>query len=176
MAIIALPFAALCVFIIPKPKEAIFIDETAAGKDVHVVARKARFDWGGTFFQISAIALLVYGLTSSNTKGWKEAGTITTVILGVLLFGVFFWWETRVHPIDALIAPALWKIPNFWNITVFALGLAFWVRLMDKSASLKEPTSDWLTSLCLSVYSTSPPRCRCRSSSSSSGFLARVRS
>ena len=70
MAIVALPFSVLCIFIIPKPKEAIFIDEAAAAKEGHVVARKARFDWGGTFFQISAIALLVYGLTSSNTNGW----------------------------------------------------------------------------------------------------------
>lgn len=132
MAIVAGPLSLLCVFIIPKPKEAIFVDEGTGNLDKDgqvVVARKARFDWGGTFLQISSIALLVYGLTSSNTNGWKQAGTITTVIIGVLLFPVFFWWESRMHPIDALIRPSLWKIPNFPQITVFALGLAFWVSI-----------------------------------------------
>jgi hypothetical protein len=106
ISIVSLPFAILCVFIIPKPREAVF-SVPVNGKETDgttLTMRKAKFDWGGTFFQIASIALTVYGLTSANYKGWKKAETLAPLLIGIALFPCFFLWEARMDPIDALVS------------------------------------------------------------------------
>ncbi|KAL7417151.1 major facilitator superfamily domain-containing protein [Mrakia frigida] len=125
ITLISIPFAIICIFIIPKPKEAVFVVVPHSNGEPTIV-RKARFDYGGTFFQIASITLLIYALTEANVKGWDSAGSIATLIIGVLLFPVFFWMESRAGEVDALIRPSLWKIPNFTLITLYSFSLAFW--------------------------------------------------
>lgn len=69
ITLISIPFAIICIFIIPKPKEAVFVVVPHSNGEPTIV-RKARFDYGGTFFQIASITLLIYALTEANVKGW----------------------------------------------------------------------------------------------------------
>jgi len=43
----------------------------------------------------------------------REPAAISTVIIGGLLFPVFFYWESKIDPLDALLDPAVWDLPNF---------------------------------------------------------------
>lgn len=124
----------------PAPKDGVVVPEQ----------RKPKMDYLGTFLQTAAIVLLVFGLTEANVKGWNQPTTIATVVIGAVLFPVFYLWfvlslagsplsgpmltsascisyrESYIDPRDALLAPQLWRIPNFALLTVFGLSIGFW--------------------------------------------------
>ncbi|KAL7417328.1 major facilitator superfamily domain-containing protein [Mrakia frigida] len=126
--IIATPLAIACVFLIPDPKTIRHVEPPVALVDgVEVpAARGPRMDYLGTCLQTAAIVLLIFGLTQANVKGWRDPTTISTVVLGALLFPCFFYWQSRINPIDALLSPSLWKIPNFTLLIIFALSMGYW--------------------------------------------------
>jgi hypothetical protein len=48
------------------------------------------------------------GLTEANVKSWRSAQALAPLLVGLAIFPVFFWWQTKVDPIDALIKPRTW--------------------------------------------------------------------
>ena len=54
--------------------------------------------------------------------------------------------ESYIDPHDALLAPGMWKIPNFTLLTVFGLSIGFWyVSLFFTlfSASISQDTDSF---------------------------------
>lgn len=83
-------------------------------------------DYFGLLFLTAAIVLLIFGLSNGNVEGWVHAQTLAPLVLGALLFPAFFFWETRMDPIDALINPATWRLKNFALLVVLSLVPYFW--------------------------------------------------
>ncbi|KAL7416396.1 major facilitator superfamily-domain-containing protein [Mrakia frigida] len=137
--IIATPLAIICIFLIPHPPR--HLPETHAwsseekGGQTSSPARLPKLDLVGTFLLTAAIVLFIFGLTSSNVNGWRQPTTISTVIIGALLFPVFFYWESQIDPVDALLDPAVWSIPNFTLLSIFALSNTYWFFLSQVSFS-----------------------------------------
>ena len=50
------------------------------------------------------------GLTEANVKGWDSAEALGTFLVGLFIFPVFFFWQTRIDPIDALVKPRTWSV------------------------------------------------------------------
>ncbi|KYK57277.1 aminotriazole resistance protein [Drechmeria coniospora] len=55
-----------------------------------------RLDILGTFFSITGLVLLVYGLTTGNIHGWKEPGVVATLVAAVCLLAIFVIVERKV--------------------------------------------------------------------------------
>jgi MFS family permease len=129
VTIITLPGALLAAFLIPAPSQ---LEHAAAAADVeekaasasHVApahVRPPKMDYLGLLLLTGAIVLLIFGLSDGNVEGFDRAQSIAPLVLGVVLFPAFFFWETRINPLDALINPATWNVKNFTLLTVLSL-------------------------------------------------------
>jgi MFS family permease len=57
----------------------------------------ARIDFGGVFFTVSFLVLLLLGLNAGgNLVPWIHPLPLTTIPLSVVTFALFIWWESRV--------------------------------------------------------------------------------
>ncbi|KAJ3052660.1 hypothetical protein HK097_005898 [Rhizophlyctis rosea] len=84
-------------------------------------------DYIGGILSLASILLLIYSLTSAESapKGWSTPYIIVLLILGIVLMGVFVWWESRVK--DPLMPLEIWRYPKFGivNLTAFCAWAAF---------------------------------------------------
>lgn len=126
---LVLPMSLAAVFLIPATP---IIVDTIAGKD-GAPARTPRLDYLGGFLQTASIVLVVFALTQANIIGWGQAQTLAPLLIGLALAVAFFWWQTRLDPIDALIIPHTWAIKNFLLLTIVALCPSFWSVLPRSS-------------------------------------------
>lgn len=84
--------------------------------------QRKTLDYIGSFIVTAAAAILVYGFTEAPT-GWRQAKVIAPIIVGGVLFIVFFVWEQyfveRLLPnIDPLIPSRVWGYHNLLAVTV----------------------------------------------------------
>ncbi|KAG9312486.1 major facilitator superfamily domain-containing protein [Chiua virens] len=120
VAIIAIPVATACIFIIP-PEIAKSKDESVTGG-----AKWKSLDLIGISILTVALILFIYAVTSGSTDGWTTAGVLAPLIISILLTVGFFYWETRI-PIDkAAIPPRTWFYSNFTVLFAMALLPFFW--------------------------------------------------
>ncbi|KAF8123559.1 major facilitator superfamily domain-containing protein [Boletus edulis] len=123
VAIIAIPVALACIFIIPS--------EVAASKD-RPDSRSARWqslDLIGVFILTAALILFMYAVTSGSVDGWATAGVLAPLIISVLLIIGFFYWETLVPADKAAIAvfivfTTLWQDVFHWTVISTALHMS----------------------------------------------------
>lgn len=71
---------------------------------------------------------------------------LAPLIISIALAGAFFWWESRLHPDDAVLPPRMWRYRNFgilvalalvpylWWVTSFVLLTAWWQEVFGWSA------------------------------------------
>lgn len=122
---ITIPGALVAAFLIPGRTQlehaAVADVEEKAAPLAPAHARPPKMDYLGLLLLTSAIVLLVYGLSDGNVEGFDRAQSIAPLVVGVLCFPAFFYWETRMDPLDALINPATWHIKNFSLLTVLSL-------------------------------------------------------
>jgi hypothetical protein len=55
-----------------------------------------------------------------------RAQPIVTLVIGLALFPIFFWWESRVDQRIALIPSSIWFIRNVTILIVVSLTPYFW--------------------------------------------------
>ncbi|KAJ6478639.1 MFS general substrate transporter [Mycena vitilis] len=72
-----------------------------------------RLDISGVSILTAGILLLIFGITSGSTAGWKTAGVIAPLVISVIMVGAFFFYETRVPEQYAAVPPRTWFLPNF---------------------------------------------------------------
>lgn len=76
-----------------------------------------RLDSLGTFFSISGLILLVYGLTTGNVHGWDKADVIATLVIAVALLAISVFVELKVSS-DSI-------LPRYrWGDRIKVLGCA----------------------------------------------------
>lgn len=75
---------------------------------------------------LSSILLIIVGLTMGASYGWTSPSFLAPLIIGLLLFPLFFWWESRLPEDVALLPSSIWKIPNMITLIVFALIILGW--------------------------------------------------
>ncbi|HEY9314019.1 MFS transporter [Williamsia sp.] len=54
-----------------------------------------KFDWIGSFTSAVGIGLLVFGLIEAPHRGWFDPLSLSALIGGLALIGVFWWWQLR---------------------------------------------------------------------------------
>src|SRR5580693_5542203 len=61
---------------------------------------RARIDYLGVLGSILGLVLLVFGIVQGGDgESWTSAGVLVPALGGLLVLGLFAWWETRVaHP------------------------------------------------------------------------------
>lgn len=75
---------------------------------------------------LSAVLLLIVALTMGATYGWTAPSFLAPIIISVVLFPFFFWWESRLSEDHALLPSTLWRLPNFTVLIVFGLIIYGW--------------------------------------------------
>ncbi|GGL35911.1 MFS transporter [Nocardia jinanensis] len=66
----------------------------------HVATTRPKLDIPGTVVVTAALFGIVYGFSHAESEGWTDSVTLTFLIGGAALLGLFIWLETRVaHPL-----------------------------------------------------------------------------
>ncbi|KAJ9093515.1 hypothetical protein QFC21_006348 [Naganishia friedmannii] len=139
LPIVCFPLALLAFLIVPKRemlkayqlqglREEAESDTEAADRAIELLRTLEeepiglKFDYVGSFLVVAAAVLSVFGLTDGGEgSGWGRAQPIATLVIGLLLFPVFFWWESRIDQRTALIPSSIWRIQNVLILTVVSL-------------------------------------------------------
>src|SRR5215217_1352124 len=82
-----------------------------------------KLDWGGLLFSAAAIFTLVYALIEGPRFGWTSPQTLGLLLVSVVVFTIFVWWERRVA--DPMVKLELFRIRNFWVASVIGLAVPF---------------------------------------------------
>ncbi|KAJ8592754.1 MFS general substrate transporter [Rhizopogon salebrosus TDB-379] len=119
-AIVALPVATACVFIIP-PQIAKTTDRLEPG-----ASKWKNLDLVGVSILTVALILFIFAVTSGSTDGWASAIVLVPLVISISMVIAFFYWETLLPADRAAIPPRTWFYSNF--SVLFALGLLpfFW--------------------------------------------------
>jgi hypothetical protein len=75
---------------------------------------------------LTSILLLIIALTFGAAYGWSKPSFIAPLVISVVLFPLFFVWESRIPQEFALVPTAVWRIPNFPLLIIFALIIYGW--------------------------------------------------
>ena len=107
---------------------------------------RAKVDYVGAVLGILGLGGPVFGLIEQSRLGWDHPGVWLPIVLGVLAFAAFLWWENRVD--EPMVPLGMFGIRNFGFcnrifMTVGPLVIAagwFWYLLVDERV-------DYLTQL-----------------------------
>ncbi|KAH7929188.1 MFS general substrate transporter [Leucogyrophana mollusca] len=119
VALVAVPVALGCVFIIPPQPEVLDGPEPK-------VAKWKRLDLIGVSALTVALILFIFAVTSGSTDGWATATVLVPLIISILLIFGFFYWETLLPVDKAAIPPRTWFYNNFSVLFAVALLPFFW--------------------------------------------------
>lgn len=70
-----------------------------------------KFDTVGAILTLFGTGMFTAGITLGPADGWKSPVTLCLMLIGIVLIGLFCFWETR-YP-DPLMPPFIWKDRNF---------------------------------------------------------------
>lgn len=86
-----------------------------------------RMDLGGVVLMMVALILFILGFTQAPISGWGSVKFIAPLIIGVILFGVFFVWE-RFMPRGYALLPHDWPTyPNIFPLMLQASSIFLWL-------------------------------------------------
>lgn len=112
VAIVGVGIAIICFFLIPK-----------ANNDAR---KKVNFDAIGVSILTSAVILFIFAVTSGSTQGWPTAYVLAPLAISLVLLAIFFLWESRIPPDDAVLPPRIWSYSNFTVLATLSLLPFFW--------------------------------------------------
>ncbi|KAJ8592752.1 MFS general substrate transporter [Rhizopogon salebrosus TDB-379] len=114
-AIVAVPVAVACVFIIPPQ-----IAKTAESLEPEAAKWKS-LDLVGVSVLTVALILFIFAVTSGSTDGWASAMVLAPLVISISMVIAFCYWETLLPAEKAAIPPRTWFYKNF--SVLFALAL-----------------------------------------------------
>jgi EmrB/QacA subfamily drug resistance transporter len=117
-------------------------------------------DVRGVVLSAAGLAMVVFGILQTSTRGWGDALVITMVVAGLVTLGLFWWWvrrgERRGEPV--LMHPSIFRnraisagLPILSAQTFAQAGLLFLVPLFTQSVLGFNAFETGLTLLPLSV-------------------------
>lgn len=74
-------------------------------------AHRARVDYVGAVLGILGLAGTVFALIEQSRLGWASPGVLIPLIVGVVSFVAFVWWESRVK--EPMVPLGMFRIRNF---------------------------------------------------------------
>ncbi|MEV6096080.1 MFS transporter [Nocardia sp. NPDC051981] len=96
----------------------------------HTATERPKLDLPGTLAVTAALFAIVYGFSHAESDGWTNGLTLSFLIGGVLLLGVFAWLEQRVaHPLLPL-RVVLDKTRGASYVTVFTIGIGMFAMFL----------------------------------------------
>ncbi|TBU27124.1 MFS general substrate transporter [Dichomitus squalens] len=140
VALVWIPIATLCIFLIPKEKPR--LDDTA----IRNGPGWKRLDITRLSILTVALILFIFAVTSGATSGWGSPTFFAPLIIAVFLVGGFFYFETTVPADRAAIPPRTWFLSNFlvlfftallpffWWTTIFTIYMTVWQDVWKWSA------------------------------------------
>ena len=75
------------------------------------VKHRAKVDYLGAVLGIVGLGGPVFGLIEQSRLGWAAPGVWVPMVIGVLSFAVFLWWESRVD--EPMVPLGMFRIRNF---------------------------------------------------------------
>lgn len=164
VTIVTFPLALVSWLLIPRetadrssprvPVDAADSKEVSDG-DISPPSTVPKLDYLGTALLLAAIVLLVFGVSNGNVEGWARASTFAPLVVGVITLPAFFYWQTRMPRADALIDPAIWRIPNVVLLAIVAL-IPYFNFLMVQTAFSDHIQIDWRESPLLAAVRILP--------------------
>ncbi|KAG1782220.1 major facilitator superfamily domain-containing protein [Suillus placidus] len=139
VAIVAVPVALACVFIIPPE-----ISKTTDNLEP-AAAKWKSLDTLGVSILTVALILFIFAVTSGSTDGWASTIVLVPLIISILMVIGFFYWETLIPVDQAAIPPRTWFYHNFsilfavallpylWWSTVFTIFTTLWQNIFEWS-------------------------------------------
>ncbi|HRA49253.1 MAG TPA: MFS transporter, partial [Thermomicrobiales bacterium] len=82
-----------------------------------------RLDYAGLLLSGVGILAFVYGTIEGNVRGWDDPLIVGSIIGGLILIGIFIWWETKAP--DPMMKLELFKIRNFTIGNFVAMAVSF---------------------------------------------------
>ncbi|MFE3053974.1 MFS transporter [Nocardia sp. NPDC059239] len=96
----------------------------------HTATERPKLDLPGTLAVTAALFAIVYGFSHAESDGWTNGLTLSFLIGGVVLLGVFAWLEQRVaHPLLPL-RVVLDKTRGASYVTVFTIGIGMFAMFL----------------------------------------------
>ncbi|KAI0740199.1 MFS general substrate transporter [Earliella scabrosa] len=137
VALVCMPIASLCVFLIPKQEPRLAARGGARWKSLDLI---------GVSILTVALILFIFAVTSGTTEGWGSAAVLAPLIISIFLVAGFFYYETTIPANRAAIPPRTWFLPNFtvlffasllpflWFTTIFTVYSTLWQDVYGWSA------------------------------------------
>jgi DHA2 family multidrug resistance protein-like MFS transporter len=83
-------------------------------------SEKHPIDGFGILTSSLGLVTVTYGVTKTGDTGWGDSGTLATIFAGLLLLGVFVWWQRRSR--SPLVDLGLFREARFtWGATLATL-------------------------------------------------------
>ena len=86
-------------------------------------SEKASVDWLGALLATAGLGAIAYGLTSTSTAGWMHPAVPGSLLAGVLILGMFLWWEA--HTASPMMPLGLFRSRTFSGANAMTLLLYF---------------------------------------------------
>ena len=95
--------------------------------------QERRLDIPGLALGTSGLFAITYGLIEANRKGWSSPEIVGALVIGVVLIGVFLWWEARNE--HAMMPLSFFRIPAFsaGNLVAFSVSLGLFASFLYMS-------------------------------------------
>ncbi|MFI6038280.1 MFS transporter [Streptomyces sp. NPDC051315] len=124
----------------------------------NTAAAQEKFDIAGVVLLALGLLAVVFGVVKGETWGWTSGGTLGAIAAGVLVLGVFGWYETRVAapllPMRLFRSPALTIGTVITALNFFVLlGVIFFVMLYLQNVRGFTPVEAGVRTLPLSLAS-----------------------
>lgn len=109
-----LQIAAIVLFICPAPPSCLAFplcdaDESPFGSQTDLPRRTSSPGQSHSDFCCHPLLGCLTGVFACLSGHRKKGEVLATLLIGLFIFPVFFWWQTKVDPIDALIKPRTWS-------------------------------------------------------------------
>lgn len=59
------------------------------------IIKKAKVDWLSVGLLGTGLSMLSYGLIQASSQAWEDPIIDASIIVGLIVIGVFFWWQTQ---------------------------------------------------------------------------------
>jgi EmrB/QacA subfamily drug resistance transporter len=128
--------------------------------DAPKVIPKPRLDVVGVVLSATGLAMFVYGVLQTTTRGWNDPLVLALIVGGLAVLGAFVWWIRRqdAEGKPVLVHPAIFKhrsisagLPILSTQTFAQAGLLFLIPVFTQSVLGFDAFQTGLTLLPLSI-------------------------
>ncbi len=128
--------------------------------DAPAVVPKPKLDLVGVGLSASGMALFVFGILQTTSRGWQDPLVLFLIGIGIVLIGAFVWWVRKMEAEDrpALVHPSIFRhrttsagLPILSTQTFAQAGLLFLIPLFTQSVLGFDALQTGITLLPLSI-------------------------